>query len=295
MNRSRVAYIVGLMILLGASTGACEDERASFASNPSTQPDSAVKNPLARDAAGSGGNPVNPLDKSAGGNPLAQTGTANAMNDGSKAFHGVFHTTVQGNTGVLRLEQSGTRVSGKLDQALLSGTVDGNTARGDLKNPENGEVGGTYFMTRKGDQIEFQLTLKDPSTGQTVTLPAFAFMPGEPPEPSANLDQQLVGRWRNTETYVSGDFSAATDTWLILNADGTFEYGHGKTGAGGAAGSVVSGRGDATTGKWRSQDKMLMYQETGSSGWETFARYYVEGDTMMLTYGNGNKKIWNRQ
>ena len=112
---------------------------------------------------------------------------------------------------------------------------------------------------------------------------------------SQNLDQRLVGRWRNTQTYVSGDFTAATDTWFILNADGTYEYGHAKTGAGGMSGSMVTDRSDAETGQWRAEDKQLLLRGSSSNEWTNVARYYIDRDTLMLVYGNGNKKVWYRQ
>jgi hypothetical protein len=113
--------------------------------------------------------------------------------------------------------------------------------------------------------------------------------------PAANIDQRLVGRWLNTETYVSGDVSFATDTWFILNADGTYEYGHKKTAGGGMAGSIVGERGDAETGHWRAEDKQLLLRDPSTGNWTPVARYALDGGTMMLTYGNGNKKIWYRQ
>ena len=223
------------------------------------------------------------------------TTTSTSAPTSAQPFSGSFHTTYQGAQSVIALEQAGSSVSGKIDQAILTGTCDGTTARGDVKDPQNDQIGGTFEITRRGDELDLKLTLRDPESGQTLTLPTITYKRGQLPPVSVHLDAQLVGRWRYTSTYVSGDFSAASDTWLILNPDGTFEYGYGRVGAGGSSASIVTDRGDAETGKWRIENRVLMYQDSGSTTWQPFARYYVEGNSMMLTYDNGKRQVWERQ
>src|SRR3954469_4474024 len=86
----------------------------------------------------------------------------------------------------------------------------------------------------------------------------------------APIDQRLVGRWRHTGTYVSGDFTAAMDLWFVLNADGTFEYFKGGVAAGNSSSSLVnSGQGDVMRGKWRAESKTLFTRAEGSDWRET--------------------------
>jgi hypothetical protein len=211
-------------------------------------------------------------------------------------FQGTYHASVQGNTSVLKIEQSGQTVTCRLDDATIVGQLSGETVRGSVKDPESGVVAGNFTLTRKGEEnLVLSITLRHPETGETLDVPPITYARGEPPPVNVTLDRDLVGRWRYTWTAVSDDITAATDTWLILKADGTYEYGYSKGGAGGAGGSIITDRGDASTGKWRCENRILLYQEAGSSAWQGFARYYVEGEKMMLTYDDGSKKIWYRQ
>ena len=233
---------------------------------------------------------------SAGANMTNSSGTSGGASAATLPFSGSFHTSYQGQPSAITLEQSGSSVNGTLDGANLAGNADGNTARGDVKDPQSNQVGGTFELTRRGEELDLRLTLRDPESGQTLTLPTITYKKGEPPPMKAELDPQLVGRWRFTSTYVSGEFSAASDTWFILSGDGTYAYGGGKVGAGDASASAVTGDGDFERGRWRAEDRIL-YLATGDAGapWQRLGRYYADGERMMLTYDNGNKKVWERQ
>ena len=47
-----------------------------------------------------------------------------------------------------------------------------------------------------------------------------------------------------------------------------------------------------TPGQWRTENKMVYINE--GSGWTPFAKYYVEGNSLMFTFGDGSKQIWKR-
>jgi hypothetical protein len=114
--------------------------------------------------------------------------------------------------------------------------------------------------------------------------------------PAGQIDPVLVGPWVKTQSYTSGDFSAASETRVTLFANGTYQYGPGRVVGGGNAGSFDTGAGGASGagGRWRTENRILYTQEAGS-GWTPYARYYVEGDSLMLTFGNGKREIWNRR
>ena len=108
---------------------------------------------------------------------------------------------------------------------------------------------------------------------------------------SAALDTRLVGRWRHTDTYVSGSFTAAIDLWFILKADGTYEYSKGSVAAGDSDTSLVNGgHGDVARGKWRAESKILYTCAEGSSEWRPVGRYLVDDGRFML-----GKVMWERQ
>ncbi len=108
---------------------------------------------------------------------------------------------------------------------------------------------------------------------------------------SAQIDQRLVGRWRHTDAYVSGDFSAAIDLWFVLNADGTYESFKGGVAAGNSDTSLVNGgHGDVAKGKWRTESKILFTAAEGSDDWQRQGTYFVDEGRFMV-----NKVVWERQ
>jgi hypothetical protein len=109
----------------------------------------------------------------------------------------------------------------------------------------------------------------------------------------AMRDQSLVGLWRYTDSYVSGEYSFATDYFIQLNRDGTALYTDGRTAGGGPASSIVSGQPDTHQVYWKTENKIL-YAKEENGQWGAYARYYVEGNSMMLTYNNGKKQVWER-
>ena len=105
------------------------------------------------------------------------------------------------------------------------------------------------------------------------------------------LDPRLVGRWRHTDAYVSGNFSAAIDEWLILDADGTYEYFKGGVAAGDCDSSLADdGHGDITTGKWSTESRILFTCPKGAGEWQQAGNYLADDGRFML-----NKVVWERQ
>jgi hypothetical protein len=109
-------------------------------------------------------------------------------------------------------------------------------------------------------------------------------------------DSRIVGAWRATEAGRSGDFTWASDNFFQFAADGSCSDGGGQTYAGGATSSVGTGRSAASACQWRTQDRVLYLRYAGGQ-WQEVARYAVheDGSLMMWTYGNGSKRIWERQ
>lgn len=112
-------------------------------------------------------------------------------------------------------------------------------------------------------------------------------------------DPALVGAWSYSDTYISGDFSATTRLFMQVNADGSYAYGSGGVSAGmdNNLGSVYgnSGSGDVTRGEWRTEGGIVYIREPGAPGWTPYARYYVEGASMMFTFANGERQVWHRR
>ena len=218
----------------------------------------------------------------------------------SNLFSGTFQGGLNGARALITLEQDGDVVRGRMDKIPVSGTVHGDTASGPLVDPESGMEAGTFEITAKGSALEVRLVVKDPHSGVTVTLPPIPFQRvsatatrAARPAAPGQRDPSLVGRWRYTSTYVSGSFSVATDQWLILAADGTCSTDANMAG-GGADSSFTASGGDAPVGRWRSEGRVLYVSDSPNEEPQALARYYVEDGRMLLTYGNGNKKVWER-
>lgn len=113
-------------------------------------------------------------------------------------------------------------------------------------------------------------------------------------------DARLVGRWRYTDTYVSGDFSMVDEEHLVLEADGTFRIGGRVMGgmqhsddAGMYTGdsSVDSGRRADAHGRWHTHEKRitLRWENGRVEEWE----YLISAGEMMFRSGDA-KKLWER-
>ncbi len=113
---------------------------------------------------------------------------------------------------------------------------------------------------------------------------------------SEEKDPRLVGHWRHTESRMSGDFSMASDTHVVLEVNGTYRYWSGGMAGGGSAGSFSSGSsGNVDTGAWKTANKIVYIKEAGDTQWQPYARYYVDHDSMLLKFNNGSKQLWYRR
>jgi hypothetical protein len=113
---------------------------------------------------------------------------------------------------------------------------------------------------------------------------------------AVEVDPALVGHWRKSESYTSGDFSAASESNIYLLPDGTYRFGASKLYGGGDAGSFGSeGGGGGEQGRWRTANRVLYVLDAASGQWSAYARYYVEGNSALLTYGNGKREVWERR
>lgn len=220
----------------------------------------------------------------------------------------------------LQLTRDGNQVNGEMRSVSatyqLQGTLAGNqvtgTASDDLLLRDMPLV-----MEFSGEQLRVQMTSTN-IFGREIVSEGL-FQPGQAPvagtdrqpaggSPSApaaggapatpvpgQRDPALVGYWRYTDSYTSGDFSAATTTDMQIFADGRYLYGNGRVIGGGDAGSFDSGGGgDVTRGFWKT-DNREVYTSTDGQNWERYCRYVIDGGTMMFTFPNGEKQLWYRQ
>jgi hypothetical protein len=113
---------------------------------------------------------------------------------------------------------------------------------------------------------------------------------------ASEIDPALVGHWAKSESYTSGDFSAASEANIVLLPDGTYRFGPSKLYGGGDAGTFGSeSAGGGEQGRWSSANRILYVLDPESGQWSAYARYYVEGNRALLTYGDGKREVWERR
>ena len=127
--------------------------------------------------------------------------------------------------------------------------------------------------------------------GSAAPTSAAPTAPAEPVE----LDPVLVGGWVQRDSYTSGDFSMSNEKRVALFPDGSYRFGPGRVIGGGDAGSFDSGSGGGGDGgRWRTRDRIL-YTMEGGAGWQPYGRYYVEGNRLLITFGDGSRELWYRE
>ncbi len=270
-----------------------------------------------------GGGDVDPVPPAGGApNPLAGGGREDgaaapgggAADPRPEGLSGRYQGSIQGTAAVMTLEQQGGRLSGRIDVSgypyELQGTVSGVRASGQGRDLRTG--GGFGFeATLSGDLLELVLLLQDPygqpqrnpvtfrRTGATAPPGGDGGQPGGPGGsrgvPAGPRDPALVGLWRQSESMSGGGSSMVVETFLQINADGTWAMGGGRAVGGGAGWGGDTGTGGVQeTGYWKSENRIVYVQSPGSGQWQPFARYYLEGGTLMFTFGDGSRQILHR-
>lgn len=237
----------------------------------------------------------------------------------AEVLSGSYTGEIAGTPSTLTLERSGGTFNGAIDAGgygySLRGTAVGDSGSGMLTDHQAGAQIEFEIVERAG-AVTVTLLAADPASGQVQRIP-FEFRRGgdgptaggEPAQiaeaqgggQNANIerDPALVGVWAYSDTYISGDFSATTRLYMQVNPDGSYLYGSGNVSAGldNSLGSVYgqSGDGDVTRGQWRTESGIVYIMEAGSPQWVPYARYYVEGNSMMFTFGDGKRQLWSRR
>lgn len=224
-------------------------------------------------------------------------------------WDGSFEGNILGVQATLSGKQSGALWTATLDVSGylidIEGSITSEQCSGTMTDPQTKET-SPFTAQVSGNQINIHLHDINPLTGQVEDM-RFAFTrstttPAETPSRSsaivagadpAKLDRALFGLWRYTDTYVSGEYSFATDYFIQFNPDGVVLITNGRAAGGGPTSSIVSGEADTHEGIWKSENKTLWVRDA-ENPWQIYARYAVDGNSMMLTYNNGNKQVWER-
>ncbi len=222
-------------------------------------------------------------------------------------WDGFFTGTILGIDASITSKTNGTQWTGSVDASgyplQLKGTVTGMQCTGTMTDPSTQES-SPFKANLLGMQLTITINDINPLTGKEEEM-QFVFNRGTAPptslandnnlnKPANNIDQSIVGLWRRTETYVSSGYSFATDYFMQFNGNGVVLVSDGRTAGGGPTSSIDSGTGDVHQGTWKTEGNRL-WMNDGASSWVNYARYYVEGNSMMLTFNNGKNEVWEKQ
>ncbi|MEO6133186.1 MAG: hypothetical protein ABIQ02_15195 [Saprospiraceae bacterium] len=188
----------------------------------------------------------------------------------------------------------------------LQGDIEGTFCEGTMTDIQNQES-APFSVSLSGEHLTLTINDINPSSGlkekmdfvftknrneaQSNTNPSQSGSTN-PSARDSQHDPSLVGNWRHTESYVSGEFSFATDWQMQINPDGSFIYSEGRTAGGGPDASMDSGDGKVERGNWKSEKRVMWISD--GSGWQAYAEYYRENNYLMFTFNNGKKQVWEK-
>lgn len=250
-------------------------------------------------------------DKSVAAKKAAKKTAAPKKNS---VWNGQFVTEYQGEVGELSLLALGSFLGGTFvsngEQYSIVGRIDGSSATGTVTDPnyqplpfealanEAGIAFTVNVINENGVPTPVTLTFQRPevAAARRAAEEARAAQSGASGGVRGGGDARLVGAWRATEAGRSGEFTWASDSFIRFTADGSCADGGGRTYAGSGSVSGGTGAGAMTACQWSVRDRVL-YMRSGGGGWQQVAKYAVHenGDVMMWTYGDGSKRIWERQ
>ena len=227
-------------------------------------------------------------------------------------FQGQYFGNISGQSATLTLNRKGNFTAGEINVSgyiyKVQGSIQGTSLTGVFSDPNTGGQ-GNLSASQQAQNIILKIVLPGqyqplvlnfrrsgksqenvarPLIGQNKTQTNINQIP-------VQRDPALVGSWSKTDSYTSGEFSAATQFFLTIAADGRYRYGDGKF-AGGIGGvSGTSSGGDAEIGEWKTENRIVYIRQNSQQQWQPYARYYVEGYSLMFTFANGSREIWKRR
>lgn len=215
---------------------------------------------------------------------------------------------------VLTLSQRGAQVDGRLQvdgaMYIIEARVSGSAGYGVVGDPNSGARqpfqlrlnGGELIVAlpqtagSAGEVYRFQRGGRaGAGVGQQNPYGGYPNQRGYQPGGAAGgqLDPQLFGRWRRTNTMVSGGASFVSDKHLVVRPDGTYTLSSGGAAGGNGSVSATVGGGGGASGRWRVRGDIVEISEGGP--FQPYARYYVEGNDLMFTFGDESREIWERR
>jgi hypothetical protein len=221
------------------------------------------------------------------------------------SFEGHYSGVGEAAGAALTLAQNGSQVVGRLhaDGAtyIIEAKVSRSEGYGVVEDPSSGVTqrfrlklsGGELFValpqtTGAGQVFRFQRGGRAAQEGRYPNQGGYQAQGG-----GGQIDPRLVGRWRRTESMGSGGASFVSDKHLVVRPNGTYTLSSGGYAGGDANVSVAGGGGGGASGRWRVRGKIVEISEGGT--FQPYARYHIEGNDMLFTFGDGSTQFWQRR
>jgi len=219
----------------------------------------------------------------------------------SNGLSGRFEGSSGGQSLVVELSESDSLIEGTIDGVAVRGIKRGSTANGDFLTPDGTVDFGDWAVAAVSGGIYVAMTLVNLETGESYEVPTVHCSAARSPAVqqhgsqaiAGNLDSKLIGAWRHTHVYGSGEFSGVVEDELWLNADGTYREG-GNAAVGDSNNSMITGPGPGVSGRWMTQDRVLYVMPTGSNTWQMWSAYVCDGPRMLFKFSKSHSKIWQR-
>ncbi|SIQ81447.1 hypothetical protein [Aquipseudomonas alcaligenes] len=201
----------------------------------------------------------------------------------------------------LVLRSQGQQVEGEYieDQRRfrLSGHFDGQALQAQISAPDSGQVLANMNANYANDMLAASLAARDPQSGQTLLREAlFQRVAAALPQADPQQDPALVGTWVFEQMSNSEGLeyaSLTTVTTLRIRADGSIEQWR-RSVAGGSEWSYDRPGELQYSGRWRSEQGLLLVQLKGTKDFQPAARYRFD-TPYLVTESNTGRMIWQRR
>ena len=179
----------------------------------------------------------------------------------------------------------------------VSGHFNGQALQVQISAPGSGQVLANMNANYANDMLAASLAARDPQSGQTLLRETlFQRVATAPPQADPRLDPSLIGTWVYEQMTNSEGLeyaSLTTVTTLRIRADGSIEQWR-RSVAGGSEWSYDRPGELLYSGRWRSEQGLLLVQLKGATEFQPAARYRFD-TPYLITESNTGRMIWQRR
>lgn len=173
----------------------------------------------------------------------------------------------------------------------LSGSFDGQALQAQISDPASGQVLANMNANYANDMLAASLAARAPGSGETLVREGlFQRIAPPPPPPDPHQDPGLVGTWVYELASASEPSSVTT---LRIRADGSIAQWR-RSVNGGSEWSYDRPGELQYSGRWRSDQGLLLVQLKGSRDYQPAARYRF-AEPFLVTESNTGQMRWQRR